>query len=128
MTDSPDASPGPDEMYCSECGGVIARSATFCPECGAQHGGSSSGGNRVHSTDEHLPYWHDDGVFSRYVKFWGDKRLIYQILDLLMLVVSAGFFIGWIGMEAVKVHNKNQDWDGASKYYADIEEGELVRT
>lgn len=77
-------------------------------------------------TGENLPHWHEDGILSRYVKFWADKWVLYQILDLVMLVISAGFFLGWIGMEVVMVHSKRQNWDGASKYYADIEEGELA--
>lgn len=78
------------------------------------------------SSGQRLPYWHDDGIFSRYVKFWGDKRTLYQVLDLVMLIISAGFFLGWIGMEVIMVHSKRQSWDGASKYYADIDDGELA--
>lgn len=113
------------EVYCSECGDVISQSASFCPECGAQHGASGPQSARS-SSGEHLPYWHDDNILSRYLKFWGDKRTLYQILDLVMLVISAGFFLGWIGMEVIMLNSKRQSWDGASKYYADIEEGELA--
>lgn len=126
MTESSDSEPGPNEMYCSECGRVIERGVTFCPECGTRHESSSNSNTEANLAEENLPNWHDDGVIGRYVKFWGDKHPIYQVVDLGLLIVSVGFFIGWIAMEAVLVHNKKVDWDGASKYYADIEEGELV--
>lgn len=126
MANSPDSELSPDEMYCSECGSVIERDVAFCPGCGTQYEPPPNSNTEQNSAGEDLPLWHDDGVLSRYVKFWGDKHFIYQLIDLGMLVGSAGFFVGWIGMEAVLIHDKKQDWDGASKYYADIEEGELV--
>jgi hypothetical protein len=125
MASRTDKSIAADEMYCPECGSVIAARAELCPECGVRIKEPPTP-NAAHSPTEHLPYWHNDNILTRYVKFWGDKRLIYQILDILMFIASAGFFIGWIAMEMIMIHSKKQDWDGASKYYADIEEGELA--
>jgi|GEM_PF-1467663 len=33
---STDASPGPDEQYCHECGEIIKEAAEICPECGVR--------------------------------------------------------------------------------------------
>lgn len=38
-TDRPE--PGPNEMFCSECGSIIDREAEMCPECGVSHAGTA---------------------------------------------------------------------------------------
>lgn len=35
-----DETPGPDEMYCMDCGEIIKERAEICPECGVAQGGS----------------------------------------------------------------------------------------
>lgn len=34
--DSQGSTPGPDEMYCMDCGAVIKKQAEICPECGVR--------------------------------------------------------------------------------------------
>lgn len=38
------ATPGPDEIYCRNCGDVIRQRAEICPECGVQNSAQAGGG------------------------------------------------------------------------------------
>lgn len=38
-TDGEPDSPGPDEVYCRDCGAVISEQAEICPECGVRQQG-----------------------------------------------------------------------------------------
>ena len=43
-TDDGEAGPGPDEIYCRNCGDVIRQRAEICPECGVQNSAQAGGG------------------------------------------------------------------------------------
>jgi TM2 domain-containing membrane protein YozV/ribosomal protein L40E len=43
MSESQQATKGPDEKYCQECGAVIKAKAEICPKCGVRQPGYPSG-------------------------------------------------------------------------------------
>ena len=83
--------PKSDEMFCTSCGEVIKRAAEICPHCGVRH----SEGPATDSSTESV------GFVMAFVDLWKVKRPARHFIDLVMIFVSFGTYLGLYIIEAL---------------------------
>lgn len=57
-----DKSPGPDEVFCTECGEVIKERAEICPNCGVNQTEEPLAGQGTEATDTTVNVQQDEGA------------------------------------------------------------------
>jgi hypothetical protein len=64
MSSEPDdkKSPGPSEVFCTECGEIIKQRADICPNCGVRQNGQSSGGQGTDPQNTTVNVQQDEGT------------------------------------------------------------------
>ena len=109
-------------MYCASCGNEIAEGTSYCPSCGHEIGtdpttSSSSSASRDTSRDVSKDVSRDtssstssvdDGadydIVMSIEDAWRRRTTFRAILDVVALLVTAGFWAGWLAVEFVSHH------------------------
>jgi len=97
-------------MYCASCGEEIDEDTRYCPSCGHEIGttptedtepkSSSVEGERDTGNSEGIDY---DFVMS--IKdAWQRRTMFRAVMDVVALLVTAGFWSGWLIMEFIQHH------------------------
>lgn len=103
-------------MYCASCGKEIDEGTSYCPDCGHEMGtdptdSSSSSVSRDVSKDvSEESSSVDDGADYDIVMSIEDalrRRTAFRlVMDVIALLVTAGFWGGWLIMEFIQHHYK----------------------
>ena len=109
-------------MYCASCGNEIAEGTSYCPSCGHEIGtdpttSSSSSASKDLSRDVSKDVSRDtssstssvdDGadydIVMSIEDAWRRRTTFRAILDVVALLVTAGFWAGWLAVEFVSHH------------------------
>lgn len=65
----------------------------------------------------------DDHPLRRYLLYWQDKRTVYQVLDVVLVFVTGGLWLGWLAGEAGLLWTERLDWPAAHAHYDDVGDG-----
>lgn len=111
-------------MYCASCGNEIDEDTSYCPSCGHEIGtdpttSSSSSASRDVSRDVSENDSRDTSSSTSSIEDGADYDLVMSIedgirrrsplrliLDVIALLVTAGFWGGWLIMEFIQHHYK----------------------
>ncbi len=107
-------------MYCASCGNEIDEGTSYCPDCGHEIGadptasssGSTSKGSRDVSKDVSRDTSStssvDDGadydIVMSIEDAWRRRTMFRAVMDVIALVVTAGFWAGWLAVEFISHH------------------------
>lgn len=104
-------------MYCASCGNELEEGTSYCPSCGHEIGTDPVSG----STSKHISrdVRRDSYSSSSSVDDGADYDIVMSIedalrrrtglrlvLDVVALLVTAGFWAGWLIMELIQHHYK----------------------
>lgn len=121
--------PGPNEVYCIECGEIIRERAEICPECGVrqpvqsaqpqpqqspggmQQGppqGGQRGGGYGAQQQQQAPggQRNDIGIIYAHVDANRRKKTLRNLIDLALALSSVGFYLGLIIVEGLRHYYK----------------------
>lgn len=109
-------------MYCASCGNEIAEGTSYCPSCGHEIGtdpttSSSSSASRdtsrdvskdvsrdTYSSTSSVDNGADYDIVMSIEDAWRRRTTFRAILDVVALLVTAGFWAGWLAVEFVSHH------------------------
>ena len=122
--------PGPNEVYCIECGEIIRERAEICPECGVRQpmqnaqqgqaqqrpgqmqqgqppqGGQPGGGYGAQQQQSAGRQRDDIGVIYAHVDANKRKKTLRNLIDLALALSSVGFYLGLIIAEGFRHYYK----------------------
>lgn len=89
-------------MYCPECGQQNDENSNYCRECGANLRDSTGG----EKTDNEPTSAEDYDIFMSIQDGFERTKLARTIIDVGAILISAGFWFGWVAVEYISHHYK----------------------
>jgi hypothetical protein len=111
-------------MYCASCGERIDEGVKYCPDCGHKIGTPPTESADSGSTTDTIDGEDDESSDYDFVMSIEDairrRTPLRLVLDVIALLVTAGFWAGWLLMEFIQHHYKlkkgeTEPWEEGDK-------------
>jgi len=122
-------------MYCASCGNEIDEGVQYCPSCGHEIGtdpteiSSTSYSEDINrevsrssssSSSSSIEDGADYDIVMSIEDAWRRRTMFRAVMDVIALIVTAGFWAGWLAVEFISHHYKLKK--GKTKPYEEGDE------